>query len=107
MPSITLTAPSEVEVGNTVTVNATVTGAGSSYIINWYKNSTFLSSTTTPSVTYTKTLGVDVISASIFSTSTTGCYDTATAESVTINVAHNTVKDISKIPKLFLIIYPL
>jgi hypothetical protein len=101
MPSITLTAPSEVEVGNTVIVNATVMGAGSSYIINWYKNSVFLSSTTTPSVTYAKTLGADVISASIFSTSTTGCYDTSNAESVTVNVAHNTVKDISKIPQSF------
>lgn len=74
--TILLSGVSSVTVGATVTVNATVSGAGSSYSIKWFRNSTLFSTTTLPTTTYVKGAGVDTITARVVPAVIT-CYDSA------------------------------
>jgi hypothetical protein len=62
-----------------------VGSAGSSYSIRWYKNSVLFATTSTPTTTYTKSAGTDIITARVSSTAATGCYDTTTSAAHTIN----------------------
>jgi sugar lactone lactonase YvrE len=78
-PTITLSGITTATVGATVTVSATVSGAGSSYTIRWFKNSALFSTTTTPTTTVTKGSGTDIITARIVPT-IVYCYDSTTAE---------------------------
>ena len=78
-PTITLSGITTATVGATVTVNATVSGAGSSYAIRWYRNSALFSTTTTPTTTFVKGIGIDTITARIVPT-IVYCYDSTTAE---------------------------
>ncbi len=82
-PIITIFSNPSSLVGSIVTINATVTSAGSSYIIHWYNNSILFNTTTTPSVTYTKTIGIDHITATVIPSSV-GCYDSTTSSVITI-----------------------
>ncbi len=77
-PTITISGIATATVGATVTVNATVSGAGSSYTIRWYRNSSLFSTTTTPTTTFTKAAGTDTITARIVPT-IVYCYDSTTA----------------------------
>lgn len=82
IPVIVLSAgesSSSVPLGSSVTVNATVTSAGSSYIIHWLNRGVEFSTTTVPVVTYTKAPGIDTITARVVSTATYGCYDSTTS----------------------------
>ena len=91
IPAITITSNATAAIGSIVTVNATVTDAGSSYNINWYDNGVLFTTTTVPVVTYTKIAGTDVITATVVSTSA-GCYDSTTsgADTVMVNLGiHN------------------
>ena len=87
IPSITLSGVPAAYVGALVTVTATVTNAGSSYNIEWYNHGVQFSTTTVPSVTYTKAGGIDTITARVVSTATYGCYDSTTSEGHTVMVA--------------------
>ncbi len=98
MPTISLGGSTAAPLGSTVTVTATVAGAGSSYNISWYRNGLPLATTTAPLVTYTKTAGTDAITARLSSTDPTGCYDTATAASHTVLVGPNEVGNITTQP---------
>ncbi len=86
-PTISLTSSpaTSAAIGSIVTVNATVGSAGSSYSIRWYKNSVLFATTSTPTTTYTKSAGTDIITARVSSTAATGCYDTTTSAAHTIN----------------------
>jgi len=84
IPTIALTGITATAAGTTVTVTATVANAGSSYTIYWMDNGATFATTSTPTATYTKTRGIDTITAKIVSTSP-GCYDTATATAIIIN----------------------
>jgi len=86
-PSISLSGLTSAAIGSTVTVNATIAGAGGSYIIHWLRNGTALSTTTVPTVTYTKGAGADTITARIVSTAT-GCYDSTAATGFIIATAN-------------------
>ncbi len=77
-PTITLSGITTATVGATVTVNATVSGAGSSYAIRWYRNSALFSTTTTPTTTFVKGTGIDTITARIVPT-IVYCYDSTMA----------------------------
>ena len=88
VPTITIAAPASALVGSTVTVNATVTGAGSSYHINWYDNGGLFNTTTVPVVTYVKGAGVDVITATVVPGSEGGCYDSTTSSAVSVAVSN-------------------
>lgn len=90
--------------GSVVTVNATVALAGSSYSIDWYRNSVLFATTTVPYALYTKAAGTDVITARIRSTDETGCYDTTTA--VAINIAQAMVGVAPVVPVLDASLYP-
>jgi len=83
VPTIVLSGATVAPTGGTVTVTATVTGAGSSYNIKWYCNGILFSTTTTPSVTYTVASGTNIITATVMPLGE-GCYDTATSSSFTI-----------------------
>jgi hypothetical protein len=98
MPTISLGGSTAAPLGSTVTVTATVAGAGSSYSISWYRNGLPLATTTAPLVTYTKTAGTDAITARLSSTAPTGCYDTATSASHTVLVGPNEVGNIATQP---------
>jgi hypothetical protein len=78
-PSITLSGITTATVGATVTVNATVSGAGSSYTIRWFKNSALFSTTTLPTTTFVKGAGTDTITARTVPT-IVYCYDSTIAE---------------------------
>lgn len=82
-PTITVTSITTATLGATVTVNAIVSGAGSSYTIKWFKNAILFSTTTVPTATYTKGVGTDVITARLVPTMLT-CYDSATSAGHTI-----------------------
>ncbi|MCW3123918.1 MAG: C-terminal target protein [Flavipsychrobacter sp.] len=79
IPSISLTGIVTPSAGTTVTVTATVAGAGSSYLVHWMNKGVEFAATTTPSVTYTKAAGIDTITARVVSTATYGCYDSTTS----------------------------
>ncbi len=82
IPTISLAvteAGTVMPVGSTVTVNATVANAGSSYLIRWQNRGVEFATTTVPIVTYTKMPGVDTITARVVSTASYGCYDSTTS----------------------------
>lgn len=81
IPSINITGPSMAVVGATVTLNASVVDAGSSYNIRWSNNGNAFTTTPTPSATYTKTAGTDNITAVI---TPVGCYDTAVSNTISV-----------------------
>lgn len=86
-PTIALTSlpATSAAIGSTVTVNAAVASAGSSYSIRWYKNSVPFGITSVPVTTYVKAAGIDIITAKVSSMDPTGCYDTTTSAGITIN----------------------
>jgi len=63
--SISLAGISSASVGSTVTVNATVSGVGSKYVIDWMNHGIEFSTTTTPFITYIKSSGIDTITAKL------------------------------------------
>jgi len=93
-PTITLSGITSDPIGGTVTVNATVADAGSSYFINWFNNGTEFATTTVPTVTYIKDAAADTITARIVSTAT-GCYDSTTAAGFIITTANTGVKPLT------------
>ncbi len=95
-PAISLSGVSSATVGATVTVNATVSSAGSSYSIAWFRNGVLFNTTTVPTVTYVKATGTDVITARVSSTDVMGCYDTTTSAGHTISVAPNGVDEVGR-----------
>ena len=54
VPTISLSGPPAEFPGTTFTVTATLTNAGSSYLIRWFNNGILFNTTTTSSVTYTE-----------------------------------------------------
>ena len=86
-PYISLTGTTSVSVGNPVTINATVTNAGSTYYIIWMNHGVTFATTNVPpasgnGTTYTKGAGTDSISAKVVVTGG-GCYDSATTATYT------------------------
>jgi sugar lactone lactonase YvrE len=77
-PTIILAGSTTGTVGTTVTVYATVSSAGSSYVIYWMDDGVVFTSTTVPYVTYTKAAGTDTITARIVPTGY-GCWDSTTS----------------------------
>ena len=61
--------------GTVVTVNAVLTDTPISYLIYWFNKGVWFATTTTPWVTYTKTMAIDSISAHIAPSGF--CYDSA------------------------------
>lgn len=83
-PSISLTATTPASVGSIVTVNAALVNVGTSYDIKWMKNGVLFATTATSTVMYTKTAGMDTITAKVTSHSAIGCYDSAASSPATI-----------------------
>ncbi len=71
-PIISLSGISAATIGSTVNVTASVAGSGSGYSIQWFNKGAWFATTTVPTVTYTKTMSVDSITAKVF-----GCSDSA------------------------------
>jgi len=86
IPSISIAGLSSASVGATVTVTATVSGAGGSYIIHWLNHGIEFTTSSVPSVTYTKGAGIDTITAKILSTAV-GCYDSTTSSAHIVSAA--------------------
>ncbi len=76
-PAITLSGPVVTPIGSAVTITAVVTGAGSSYSLRWMNYGTIFATTSVPSVTYSKTLATDSITAKVVSDDF--CYDSTTS----------------------------
>ena len=79
VPIISLSGEIEATMGSNVTITASVVNAGCSYIIKWMNHGIQFTTTTVPSVTYTKFAGIDTITARVVSTATYGCYDSTTS----------------------------
>ncbi|MGN6568003.1 MAG: T9SS type A sorting domain-containing protein [Flavipsychrobacter sp.] len=73
VPTIDITGPFFEKVGTTITLNATVTNTGGPYEILWKNNGVDFATTTSPTVTYTKAPGIDMIKAVVIPLSS-GCY---------------------------------
>jgi len=84
-PSISITGTTIAATGSTVTVNATVSSAGSSYDIHWMNHGIEFTTTTVPIVTYTKGTGTDTITARIVPTGY-GCWDSTTSAGHVVSV---------------------
>ena len=82
MPTIVVNGPGTIVPGYTVTITATVSNAGSTYLITWYKNGVIFNTSSVPSTSYVKsTSAIDTITAKITSLSA-GCYDTGYANTI-------------------------
>jgi len=77
-PIISISGPISERPGNLVTITATISNAGSSYLIEWMNHGIEFTTTTVPSVTYTKMAGIDTITANIVPTGY-GCWDSTTS----------------------------
>jgi hypothetical protein len=77
VPSISLSGIVTAPVGATVMLTATVANTGSSYMIHWMNHGIEFTTTATPSVTYTKAVGIDTITARIVAAC--GGYDSTTS----------------------------
>jgi len=104
-PSITLSGPSIAIQGNSVTINATVTNAGSAYSIVWKNNGVTFNTTTVPSVTYTKGAGTDMITAIITVTSP-GCYNMDTSSAWTVGDSTVTIVMSHSVTEKGVTVYP-
>lgn len=102
-PSVSVLAPSIAAIGATVTVNATVSGTAGSYSIKWFKNSSLFSTTTIPTVTYTKGAGTDTITARVVPAASY-CSDSATSAPHLVAASGVGVED--AIADIGLILYP-
>ncbi len=74
--AVTLSGATTAPMGTTVTVNATVTGADSAYSLQWRNRGLLFATTTLPTVSYTKAVAVDSITATVVSASQS-CKDSA------------------------------
>jgi len=95
-PTVTLSGAATAVVGSTVTVTATIAGAGSSYTIEWFSDGVLFATTTAPTVTYTVTAGTDSITATVIPSA--GCYDSATSAAHTIASSNEGVINITALP---------
>ncbi len=86
--SVSLSGIAGAAIGDTVHLNATITGAGSSYTLKWYNGDSLFATTTTPTVQYVKTRAIDSITVVLTSTAR-GCYDSTGSPIKTI-VRYNT-----------------
>jgi hypothetical protein len=68
--------------GSTVTVTATLVRVGSSYLLHWSNRDTWFGTTTTPTISYTKTLPIDSITAKVVPDGT--CYDSTWSRLITV-----------------------
>ena len=71
-PHISISGSSSSSIGSSVTIIASLVNAGINYSIKWYNKGILFNTTTTPSVTYTKAMCTDSITAMIY-----GCSDSA------------------------------
>jgi type IX secretion system substrate protein/NHL repeat-containing protein len=101
-PSISLSGPASVAIGSPVNFTATVANAGSTYLIRWFNSGIQFTTTTVPSVTYTKAAGTDLITARVVSTSV-GCYDSMTSTVKTVTIP---VEDVNALSVQSMNIYP-
>ncbi|MEI8279825.1 MAG: T9SS type A sorting domain-containing protein [Bacteroidota bacterium] len=103
-PLISINAPTFATVGSNVTVTASLVNAGPTYTIQWFNHGVLFNTTNSPAVTYTKTSGVDSITAKV-STTAFGCTGNSTSNSILVHVGtsvNNVVKGgISVFPNPF------
>ncbi len=77
-PTISISGTTGAMPGASVTITATIANAGSSYTVEWMNHGTVFSTTSIPSVIYTKGAGIDTITAKVVPTSY-GCWDSTTS----------------------------
>jgi hypothetical protein len=81
--SIALSGVTSTPVGSSVTITATLTSVGSTYTLHWLNHGIEFTTTSVPSVTYIKPLGIDTITAWI---DPCGFYDSAMAAGHVVGV---------------------
>ncbi len=94
VPVISLSGINTAIAGTTVTLTATVTNVGSSYLIHWMNHGIEFSTTTIPSVTYTKPAGIDTIIARVVPTGY-GCWDSTTSAAHIVAVDRTGINNIT------------
>lgn len=80
-PTINISGPTSASLSSNVNIAASLSNATNNYKIKWSKNGTILSTTTVPSVGYSKGPGIDTIVAEI---TTDGCNKTAVSNTLII-----------------------
>ena len=75
VPTISLSGPTSASIGTVVTISAIVTGAGSTYTIEWMNQGVVFNTTTVPTVSYAKVNNIDSITARVVPQG--GCYDSS------------------------------
>ncbi|WP_161499378.1 Ig-like domain-containing protein [Flavipsychrobacter stenotrophus] len=93
IPTISLNGLSTAAPGATVTITATVSGAGGSYLIRWMNHGSVFATTSVPFVSYVKGASTDTITARIVPAG--GCYDSVTAAGHIVTVDHTGISNIN------------
>jgi hypothetical protein len=101
-PTISLSGASSYPAGSTVTVTASVGSAGASYLIHWFNHGIEFTTTTVPSVAYTKPPGTDTITARIVPTGW-GCWDSTTSSQ---HIVSTDVTGVSSVNEPWCMVYP-
>jgi len=83
IPNISINGPYGQLIGNNVVINASIANAGTGYTIVWRKNGKIiLVSTSGTSITYVKSWGTDLITATIIPSNP--CYDSAVSNTLVV-----------------------
>ncbi|PQJ09015.1 hypothetical protein CJD36_020760 [Flavipsychrobacter stenotrophus] len=82
-PTVTISAVTTTAIGSTVTINANISGAGRHYSIKWYNKGVLFNTTSVPTVSYTKTMVADSITAKVF-----GCSDSSLSQQLVVWDTH-------------------
>ncbi len=86
-PVVTVSGDSIAGAGTTVHLTASIAGSAGAYTLHWKNHGVEFTTTTVPSVTYTKTAGTDTITAALVSVGR-ACYDSA-GSSIRLVYDHN------------------
>lgn len=91
--SFMIGAPGIAELGSTVTVSADVQATVGSYSIRWFNKGVLFATTTTNTTTYTKTAGIDTITAIV--TPANSCFAVTTATPVYVHSVGTGVNELA------------
>jgi hypothetical protein len=92
--SFALGAAPIVEIGSTVYVNTTVPAGITNYSIVWKNRGVTFATTTTPNASYTKTAGIDTVTATL--TTTDGCYNASNSPEIYVHSVGTGINTVSK-----------
>lgn len=99
-PSISITGPSVATPSSLITINASLSNAGSSYFIDWSINGSYVSTTTGTIFSFTKGIGSESVTAVL---KPTGCYNNASSNT---HIVANNLQIYNQSKNSTIMVYP-